>query len=245
MTRRERLERRAERLEEWADKRTERASATLASHERYRGDHAFNFQPGYIPERARVIKQAHRAFESLDKAHEMSGRAEGIRGALASSIYSDDEDAPEALRARIASLEAERERWKAYNASCKRGAPDETLLDERQRGTLESLHRHVPYQLGRKGEVSYTNLSANIRRNRERLEGLERDAATREAGGRGHGRPMLARFASGCAGCGEPIEKGSPIVYYRLTREAVHAACAEERARAAAQGIPTVEEVAR
>lgn len=229
-TYRERREARAERLRGWAEKRERDAGAVLQSHEVYRGDHAFNFQPGHIPERARVIAQADRAFASLGKADEMASRAANIEAATDNAIYSDDVDAVERLEARIASLEAERDRWKAYNASCKKtpenNPGDMGLLDEAQKANVLTIARVCPYQFGKRGEVSYTNLSADIRRNRKRLEEIQARAAIVDAGGRGHGRPMLSRFASDCAECGEGIEKGAEIVYYRLTREALHAACA-------------------
>lgn len=58
MTYRERREARAERLRGWAEKREKAAEATFKSHEIFRGDHAFNTQPGHIPERARVNREA-------------------------------------------------------------------------------------------------------------------------------------------------------------------------------------------
>lgn len=213
MTRRERLEARAERLEGWAAKREAEAAAVLKSHERYRGDHAFNFQPGHIPERARVIRQADRAFESLDKAAGMSSRAAGIEAQLATSIYSDDVDAVEQLEARIGELEAKRDRMKTENAAYRKA----------HAGELKTMSAYERDQAIPHASFTLTNLGANIRRNRERLEQIKRDRARIEAGDRGRGRPMTSRFASTCADCGEQIEKDSPIIYYRLTREAIHA----------------------
>ena len=176
MTYRERRERRADRLREWAAKREEHATAVFASHEVYRGDVAFYTQPGHIPERARVIAREDRAFESLRKADSMASRASGIEDQLAASIYSDDPDAIAQLQARIARLEAERDRIKAYNASCRRGQPDAALLDEHQRADLANCRR-IGFGLKPNGAfASYhtTNLSGNISRNRERLASLQR-----------------------------------------------------------------------
>lgn len=175
-TYRERREARAERLRGWADKRVESASAVLESHERYRGDHAFNFQPGHIPARARVIAQQDRAFESLAKADGMASRAAGIESALATSIYSDDPDAIEALETRIAKLEADRDSIKAYNVSCRKGAPDLSLLSDKQRRDLASVVRHSPYSLGKGGSFpayGLQNLSGNITRQRARVAQLK------------------------------------------------------------------------
>lgn len=79
-TYRERREARAERLRGFAEKREATAAATFKSHEQYRGDHAFNTQPGHIPERARVIAREDRAHESLQKAR--MAREEHMNGVL-------------------------------------------------------------------------------------------------------------------------------------------------------------------
>lgn len=177
MTYRERRERRAERLRGWAAQREERAAAVFAAHEVYRGDYAFNTQPGHIPERARVIAREDRAIESLQKARSMESRADGIEAQLAGAIYSDDPDAIEQLQARIANLEAERDRIKTYNASCRRGQPDESLLDESQRASLASARKWMGAFLERKGgqfpPYALANLNGNIKRNRDRLATLK------------------------------------------------------------------------
>ncbi len=78
--RQEGADRKADRYEEWGQKRVEEANATLNHiRDRYRGDFAFNTQPGHIPERARVIQREDRAFESLTKGREMLGKAESLR----------------------------------------------------------------------------------------------------------------------------------------------------------------------
>lgn len=179
MTYRERRERRADRLRGWAATREEQAAAVFAANEHYRGDVAFYTQPGHIPERTRAIAREDRAFESLTKAASMESRANGIEAQLASSIYSDDPDAIEQLRARIARLEAERDRVKAYNASCRRGQPDVSVLADEQRAQIANC-RLIGFGLKADGAfASYhlTNLSGNIARNRERLASLKRRAA--------------------------------------------------------------------
>lgn len=177
MTYRERREARAERLHGWAGKRQADATATLtAIDQQYRGDYAFNTQPGHIPERARVIAREDRAFESLNKAGSMERRADGIESQLAGAIYSDDPDAIEQLEIRIAALEAERDRIKAYNASCRKGQPDESLLDDGLRADLASVRKYAAFQLGKGGgfpSYKLSNLSGNIKRNRDRLASLK------------------------------------------------------------------------
>lgn len=181
MTCRERREARAERLRGWAEKREREANATLnADNARYRGDHAFNSQPGHIPERARVIARTGRALASLGKAAGMSARADNIERAAEQAIYSDDHDAIERLRERIAGLEAERERIVAYNAACRAAGKCSTearaLLDDAQRRDLDSVVRYAPYQLRKAGQFpayATSNLTGNIARLNKRLLGME------------------------------------------------------------------------
>lgn len=176
MTYRERREARAERLRGWAEKRYASVAVVQAEADKYRGDHAFNTQPGYIPERARLNRAQERSWESQKKADRMSERADNIEAVAERAIYSDDPDAIDALKARIGTLEAERDRIKAYNATCKKGTRDVTILDAAQQATLVSVAQYSAYQLGKHGELpSYalSNLSGNIARNRERLARLE------------------------------------------------------------------------
>lgn len=174
MTYRERREARAARLRGWAEKRYEKAEAVSTWADQYRGDTAFNTQPGYIPERARLNAAQERSWESVNKAASMESRAGNIEAQLDRSIYSDDEDAIARLRERIAEREAERDRIKAYNASCRKGTPNESLLDDAQRADLALTRRVAPYQLRGSAFPAYatSNLNGNIARDRERLARL-------------------------------------------------------------------------
>ena len=178
MTYRERREARAQRLHEWAAKRQTRAAATLKADERFTGDHAFNTQPGHIPERARVIAREDRAFESIRKAEGMASRAAGIEAQLDRSIYSDDADAVARLQERIKALEAERERIKAYNASCRKGARDGTLLTDNEQRVLLACLQFQPYSCKQGQFPGYhlANLNGNISRQRQRLAQMESNA---------------------------------------------------------------------
>lgn len=168
MTYRERREARAERLRGWADTRVQRANQQLESHPEMRHDWAFITQPGHIPERARMIRADDRAHESLNKAASMRGRADGIEDQLASSIYDDDPDAIEQLKARIAKLEAQRDADKATNARYRREHKAElaAMTSAYQRGQA------VPFP-----SYHFQNLSGNINRNKQRLARLEARAA--------------------------------------------------------------------
>ncbi|MFN2537869.1 MAG: DUF3560 domain-containing protein, partial [Mycobacteriales bacterium] len=115
MTRRERRQARADRLREWADKREARGDAgwdraqetadripfgqpILAGHHSEGRDRRY---------RQRISDTFDKAAADLAKARDMRSRATHIDDELASSIYDDDPDAIPALKARIASLEAE------------------------------------------------------------------------------------------------------------------------------------------
>lgn len=196
MTYRERRERRAERLRGWADKRYAGVAAVNARADEYRGDHAFNTQPGHIPERARLNRAQEGAWRSQQKAERMEERADNIERQLGAAIYNDDPDAVEALRARIAILETRRDHYKAVNSVVRPATyklatiaekvatlaalRDAGKITEKDYAELVSTMRAFPgvyEQVKRAPTYSYhlTNLSGNIARNRERLTRLERE----------------------------------------------------------------------
>jgi hypothetical protein len=72
-------ERKAEKYEEWAEKREHKANAQLNSHSEIQHDWAFITQPGHIPFRAKMIKADDRAFESLNVAEGFRNKAENLR----------------------------------------------------------------------------------------------------------------------------------------------------------------------
>ena len=200
MTHRERMENRAERLREWAEKREVKAGAQLNSFPEIRHDIAFNTQPGRIPFRERMNAADDRARESLGKASSMEARADGIERALKGSIYSDDADAVEQLKARIIALEAEREKIKTENAAYRKAHGAELKANTNMWERDQSMP-HPAYEL--------RNLSGNIKRNRDRLAQIEREKVS--------GPPLrqiLVRYSGECAECGEKIEKGA-VAWYR------------------------------
>jgi hypothetical protein len=160
MTYRERREAKAERLREWADSRDSKATALRKANEPYRGDIAFNTQPGHIPERARAIRRDDQAFEHMNKAENMRNRADGIDSQLDNSIYSDDPDAVEALEARVAALEVKREEMKARNAAYRK----------EHRAELKAMTPYARSQAVPHPGWEVQNLSANIKRNKDRIE---------------------------------------------------------------------------
>lgn len=188
MTRRERLERKLEKREEWAGKAKTRSDQRFNS---ARGitDHIPLGQPilvGHHSEKRhrrdleRSDNHMRKGCEELEKAEHHASKAEGLAVQLDSSIFSDDHDAIEQIEARIAEREAERARWKAYNVTCRKGNPDLSVLDEKQREDILSTARVCPAFMGRKGQVpSYvlTNLGGNIRSDRERIKTIKARAA--------------------------------------------------------------------
>lgn len=163
MTYRERREAKADRLRGWAEKRKVKAAAVFEAGRPYTDDNAFNTQPGHIPMRARIITREDRAYESLQKAHSMAARADGIDRQTANAIYSDDPDAIEALEARITRLEAKRSQIKTANATYRK----------EHRGELRGLtfygrDKALPFP-----SYVLTNLSADINRNKKRLTALK------------------------------------------------------------------------
>lgn len=207
MTYRDRRLAKADRLRGWAGKRETDATAVLQRNRTYTDDIAFNTQPGHIPLRARVIAQNDRACGSLDKAQEMKRRADGIESAADGAIYRDDPDEVERLEEKLAGLEAQRERVKKYNASCRKGSPDLSVLDEKQRADILSLARIGSVHVGKGGAFPTYHLSnlggsitgvrkrlAEARLRRARLESADEVSAV------GDGvkvRPSVVRLGSG------------------------------------------------
>lgn len=191
MTRRERLERKLQLRKAWAETRAKRADTDLdkAMHQLDGIEPGQPILIGHHSERRhraaleRHDNAMHRSIESHKMAELHESKADGIAVQLESSVFSDDPDAIEQIQARIAEREAERDRIKAYNASCRKGTPDETLLDDAQRKNLEVVRRVCPYQLGPRGEYpsySLSNLGANIRRDMQRVEQIKRRNARQE-----------------------------------------------------------------
>lgn len=188
MTYRERREAKVERLRGWAEKREEKAEAAYGTATAI-GEHIPFGQPILVGhhsqkraerDRDRIGAAMDRSVEHAAKAESMKSRAAGIESQLSRSIYDDDPDAIEQLEKRVADLEAERDRIKAYNASCRKGKPDTSLLDKAQQAELVSIVRVTPYNVGKGGQFpSYvlSNLGGNIKRNRDRLAKLQRARA--------------------------------------------------------------------
>lgn len=194
MTRRERLEAKLAKREEWAEGRRAKAATIHNNRPSYVHDWAFITQPGHIPARARDIRQQEKAFEHLDMAAHHESKAAGLERQLERSVFSDDDDAIEQLEAKIADAQAEQERHKAINKIVKRKPKNEQtpekLADLAALGLSERLaaQMFVADFAGRFGIPSYelTNNNANIRRMQQRITEIKRrqnNAAEAEANG--------------------------------------------------------------
>ena len=183
-TYRERRQVRAERLRGWADKRETRGQADLDRAHQLADLIPFG-QPilvGHHSEGrhrrdlARIQGGMERGLDSLGMAERMRERADSIERAAQHAVYNDDTDAIERLRERIALREAERDRLKAYNTSCRKGTPDPALLTPADVESLRVVARFTPYNLSKGGgfpAYALTNLGATIRKDRQRLEQLQ------------------------------------------------------------------------
>lgn len=185
MTYRDRREARAERLRTWADGQERKGENRLAAARQTAdmipmgqpmmpGHHSYKSDRN---RRDRMMANWDKGYEHARKADSMRSRADNIEAAAEHAIYSDDHDAVERLQERIAGLEAERGRIKAYNASCRKGAPNEALLSNAQVAQLASVRQYSPYSLGKKGEFpgyALSNLGGNITKQRARLAELSK-----------------------------------------------------------------------
>jgi uncharacterized protein DUF3560 len=201
MTRRQRLERKLEKREEWSASRTAKANA--ASDAAHRAvEHIPLGQPiltnhhsekRHRRDLARCDSAMRHASEHSDMAAHHAGKAAGLERQLESSIFADDADAIAALEQRIAEREAECA-WKAsLNKAWRKGGPevvrtwtgpDGQRLGEKTLETIATTMRLCPWL---KVPMDTTNLRANIRRDKERIAEIRRrtavTATAEEAGG--------------------------------------------------------------
>lgn len=193
MTYRERREAKARRLREWADKRDAKAATQLDTAHRI-ADGIPMGQPilvGHHSEKRarrdaqRIDTNMRNGMENRDKAAEFRRRADGIEHAASNAIYSDDRDAAEALTARLAKLEAQRDRWKAANALARKHGLENAAVWAKGLDTNDCARagKNIAYWPGGTNVPfpDLKNLTANIARNRKRLPALQRAAQEERA----------------------------------------------------------------
>lgn len=212
MTRRERLLAKLEKRRQWAEGRRADSSANIT-----RAIEMVKCIPmgqpiliGHHSERRhrRLLEKSDNAMrrgsESAQMAEHHESKAFGLAHALDSSIFSDDTDALDQLAARIAELEKRRDDMKRANKAYKAGGVqamrDAVGLDLAAKG--EATLRVCPYEKVPFPSYSLSNLGANIRRLKLRVEEVTKRNARQEkakaAGGvvvEGTGQYVRVTFA--------------------------------------------------
>jgi len=187
MTRRERLERKIERRQEWAQKAEARSNAASErSHSMMSvipmgqpilvGHHSEQRDRNY---RDRAWNLLGKSVEHQKLAEHHEAKAAGLENQLDRSIFSDDTDAVEQLEQRIAENEAKRDRMKQVNSLYRKNDAAGLLaigIDIEQlrvklaaAGAYWGSAPHLPYEL--------TNLGARIRDDKKRLEQVKKQGA--------------------------------------------------------------------
>ena len=183
MTTRDRRQARVDRLREWSEKHAENAEAADAR-ARDLADRIPLGQPiladHHSAKRARrdqdrIQGGMERAWVEQQKADDQARRAANIERHLYRAIYDDDPDAVERLEAKIAALEADRERIKAYNRTARAGKPDGSLLTLDELTSLAMARRYGQSKSGQMPSYVLSNLSGRITRDRARLARLRGD----------------------------------------------------------------------
>jgi len=207
MTRRERLERKLEKRREWAEGRRRKSESRLDNASVLAGQMPLG-QPILVGHHSEKRHRAHirkidtnmsKGIEHQDMAATHESKADGIEHQLERSIFTDDGDATERLRERIADNEAKRDYMKRVNAAwrkAKKPEPDDTEGWERvaellgvepvalkaERLDMARGWANAPYP-----PYSMTNLGARIRTDKKRIEEVGRraelEARVEEAGG--------------------------------------------------------------
>jgi DNA repair exonuclease SbcCD ATPase subunit len=213
-TYRERREARAERLREQAARNDAKSDAARASGDAI-ASHIPMGQPilvGHHSEKrhrrdlARIDRAMQTTVEAGRTADRQRASADEIERQADRAIYDDDSDAIERLRAKLAELEAERERRKQANADYRR----------EHRAELKAMsaydrHHAVPFP-----SYSLSNLSGRITATRKRIEFLSQPERP---------RVIVARRSGDCRACDRGIEPGQTIKWFRRTGEAQHNDC--------------------
>lgn len=191
LTRRERLEARLARRQEWAASREAKANASFSAARKLSAQIPFG-QPilvGHHSERharrdaEKITNGMLKGVEHSNMAEHHESRAHGIANQLETSIFSDDENAIQALEAKIAGMEAERAKMTLTNKLYRKGDAEGLKalgIDlERLRTSLAAKGAywgkapHLPYEM--------QNLGGNITRCRKRIEDIKRRNARTEA----------------------------------------------------------------
>lgn len=150
------------------------------------GHHSENKDRRY---RERIHNTFGKAFKELDKAKHLESRAAAVG---TGGVSSDDPDAIEKLRSRLAKIEADQAHMKAVNAAIRKGKTEEAKLANLAAMDIpEAAARKLltPDFAGRVGYPSYslTNNNANRKRIELRIKQLEQAQAAESVEIQGNG----------------------------------------------------------
>ena len=236
MTRRERLERRAERRREWAKSREAKSNASCKAGDLSEEASGIPLgQPilvGHHSERRhrtaieRAENAMRRAVEHSDMAEKHAQKAAGIESMLENTIFSDDPDAIERLEERIADLDAQRKRNNAINRIIRKNPRNEATPEKL--AELKEL-TGVDYS----GVENFTDIAVPGYRN-SNLGGRIRSAKQRIASikRREISYWTKARFDSSCAECKASMTKGDQILYNKAEKRAICESCGKKEVEA-------------
>lgn len=222
MTRRERIERRLEKREQWAEKAEHESKARLdAALDKLSvippgqpilvGHHS---EKGHRAHLRKVDNDMLKSQERAEMAEKHKWKAAGLANQLERSIYSDDENAAESLGERAAATEHDCERMKAVNAAFRKaGRPDPYNLDgwkrvgeildwspeatEKERHKWAILRRICDYEKQPYPAYALTNARARARRDRQRAERVKREQATLEQAAEAEGGCTVREIGDG------------------------------------------------
>lgn len=198
MNRRERLERKIERRLEWAESRDAKSAAAFDAGNMSEEKTGIPFgQPILVGHHSegrhrRTIERAHRAMErGVEHSHMANhhrSKAEGLQRQLDRCIFSDDDNAIEALEAKLAGLEREREINNTVNKIIRRKPRAEKTpekikeLIELGVNPLAAEKLFMPDFCGRIGIPAYVNqnLGGRIKQARDRIADLKQRAERAE-----------------------------------------------------------------
>jgi hypothetical protein len=201
MTRRERLENRAAKRTEWAEKAEAKSNQAAiratqmianipAGQPILVGHHS---ERGHRATLRRSDNAMRTACEMGKKAENHEQKAAGIEAMLDRTIFSDDSNAVEALEARIKANEAEREKMKKINVLYRKG--DEEGLKEigidysdltaklAALGPYFGKAPHMPFEM--------SNLGQRITNDKKRLEQIKREQVRKEKATKSEGGILI------------------------------------------------------
>lgn len=167
---RERAERKAQEAQALERRATSMAAAIPFGQPILIGHHSEKRDRNYRAKIGRTFDRAHEAHQEAAELERRASAAEDNR-----AISSDDPDAIEKLRARVAELEGARDQMKAINRLIrKKNAPEALAAAGYSEKTIAELL--TPDPMGRIGFPSYVfqNTGSNIRRIQARIAELER-----------------------------------------------------------------------